>query len=416
MIRQVRSGTRAPRVGLFGILGSGNLGNDGSLDAVVNYIRREHPGASLGFLCMGPDLTSARYGAQSTHLQWYEPHAGTATGAHAAALKILGKLLDPLRTLAWVRRYDVVLVPGMGVLETTLPLRPWAFPYSLFWLGLTSRITGTRVALLSVGSNVVKTRLTRWLITSAARLADYRSFRDELSRDALREMGVDVGADKVYPDLAFALPTPLARPGTGAVGIGIMAYYGGNDDRKRAKELHRAYLETMTQFVCWLIDAGRQVRLYSGDKTDEPVVAQILDDIQRVRPGVGATQVVAESTSTLHELLQRMADVDTVVASRYHNVICALKLGKPTVSIGYASKHEALMARMGLADFCHSADTVDFDRLIEQFTALEAAKEDLAATIADRNRNQSRLLDEQFDALSLFMSPRPREGAVPDRA
>src|SRR2546423_377011 len=102
----------APRIGFFGILGSGNLGNDGSLDAVVRYVRERHPDARIGFMCMGPDGVRERYGAPATSLQWYEPHAGTWTGAPAAALKILGKLLDPFRTLAWLRNYDVVIVPG----------------------------------------------------------------------------------------------------------------------------------------------------------------------------------------------------------------------------------------------------------------------------------------------------------------
>ena len=52
----------SPRVGFFGILGSGNLGNDGSLDAVVGYLRERHPDARLGFFCMGPDELAARYG------------------------------------------------------------------------------------------------------------------------------------------------------------------------------------------------------------------------------------------------------------------------------------------------------------------------------------------------------------------
>ena len=114
-------------MGLFGILGSGNLGNDGSLEAVVSYLRRLDPDFQLGFFCMGPDDVAARYCASAKSLQWYEPHAGNATGLHAAGLKVLGKLLDPFRTLAWVRHYDVVIVPGMGALEAILPLRPWAF-------------------------------------------------------------------------------------------------------------------------------------------------------------------------------------------------------------------------------------------------------------------------------------------------
>lgn len=35
------------RVGVFGLLGSGNLGNDGSLEAVLGYLRTEHPDAPV---------------------------------------------------------------------------------------------------------------------------------------------------------------------------------------------------------------------------------------------------------------------------------------------------------------------------------------------------------------------------------
>jgi len=45
----------------------------------------------------------------------------------------------------------------------------------------------------------------------------------------MRAMGVDTSADQVYPDLAFSLPTPAAGGKPGTVGVGVMAYYGGND-------------------------------------------------------------------------------------------------------------------------------------------------------------------------------------------
>lgn len=385
------------RVGFCGILGSGNLGNDGSLDAVISYLRDRHPDASLGFFCMGPEQVTARYGAPATPLQWYEPHAGTATGARAAALKVVGRLLDPLRTFAWVRHYDVVIVPGMGVLEATLPLRPWAFPYSLCCLGVAARLTGTKVALVSVGSNVVRKRASRWMITRAARLAHYRSFRDAKSRDAMREMGVDVRADEVYPDLTFALPNPVVPPATGAVGVGLMAFYGGNDDRARADEIHRSYVATMKRFVQWLVDRGRRVRLFTGDLADEPVLEEILADVNR--PDL----VTAEPAVTLHDLMAQMAGVDTVVATRYHNVLCALKLGKPTVSISYAAKNDVVMREMGLGDFCQSASSVDFDRLVSQFTELEKRREQFVDTVIEQNRENVRRLDQQFAALSALL-------------
>jgi polysaccharide pyruvyl transferase WcaK-like protein len=386
------------RVGLFGILGSGNLGNDGSLEAVVSYLRRLDPDVQLRFFCMGPKQVAARYGATAESLQWYEAHAGNATGLYAAGLKVLGKVLDPFRTLAWVRNSDVVIVPGMGVLEATLPLRPWAFPYSLFWLGVTARLTGTRVALVSVGSNVVQARATRWFITRAARLADYRSFRDDLSRNSMCEMGVDVTADRVYPDLAFALPNPPVSGPTGTVGVGLMAYRGSNDDRANGDQLHRHYVDTMTRFVHWLLDGGRKVRLHTTDQEDKPILQVVLDNVRKQR--TDDPDIEAEPVSTLPELMRRIATVDTVVGSRYHNVLCAVKLSKPTLSIGYAAKHDVLMRDMGLGDFCEPARSIDLDRLIMKFEALERDRDGLVTRLDERNAEKARLLDEQFAALS----------------
>ncbi|PXY32078.1 polysaccharide pyruvyl transferase family protein [Prauserella muralis] len=390
------------RIGFFGLLGSGNLGNDGSLDAVVGYLRERHPEARLDFLCMGPERVRQRYGTPATPLHWYDAQPGTAAGVLAAPRKLLGKLLDPFRTLAWVRRQDVVIVPGMGVLEATLPLRPWGFPYALFFLAVAARLTGAKVALISVGASTIRDPATRWLVTSAARLATYRSYRDELSRQAMREMGVDVSRDPVYPDLAFALPVPPATPETGAVGVGVMAYYGGNDDRARAERLHRAYVETMRRFVRTLADGGRSVRLFTGDEVDERVVAEIL-----ATPGLDTSRVTAERPADLAALLTRMNEVDTVVATRYHNVLSALKLGKPTLSLGYAAKNDVLMAGMGLGEFCQPARSVDFDRLLEQFTKLESRREELTATLARRNREQTERLAEQFALLSKTLLEAP---------
>jgi polysaccharide pyruvyl transferase WcaK-like protein len=83
-------------------------------------------------------------------------------------------------------------------------VRSWQFPYDLFVLCAAGRIFRTKVALVSAGASVPSERRTRWLFTAAGRLAFYRSYRDTLSRDAMRQQGVDTTGDHVYPDLAFA--------------------------------------------------------------------------------------------------------------------------------------------------------------------------------------------------------------------
>ena len=42
-----------PRVGLFGILGAGNSGNDASLETVLAYLREAHPERRRGRVVRG---------------------------------------------------------------------------------------------------------------------------------------------------------------------------------------------------------------------------------------------------------------------------------------------------------------------------------------------------------------------------
>ena len=385
------------KIGFFGILGSGNLGNDGSLEAVVAYVRRAYPDVRLDFLAMGPEELTARYDAPATHLQWYEPHAGDATGLRAAALKVLGKLLDPYRTWKWVRKQDVVIVPGMGVLEATLPIRPWALPYSLLWLGITARLTGAKVALVSVGADYVNKRGTRWVVSRAARLAHYRSFRDEHSREALGRMGVDVRDDHVFPDLAFALPAPEPRPSTGAVGVGLMEFHGNNDDRDRADRINAAYLGTVKRFVRLMVDEGRPVRLFIGDVADLDVPGEVIADARAHRPDADVT---TRPLKSLGDLMDQMAAVDTVVATRYHNVLCSLKSAKPTVSFGYARKSDVLMSLLGVDEFCLSAREPDFDRLVALFRRLEENRGEVVKIVTRRSEEMAARVEDQFTELS----------------
>ena len=52
----------APRVGLFGLVGSGNLGNDVSMESVLRYLRTDHPEAVVDAMCKGPEKITRRYG------------------------------------------------------------------------------------------------------------------------------------------------------------------------------------------------------------------------------------------------------------------------------------------------------------------------------------------------------------------
>ena len=157
----------------------------------------------------GVESVTDRYGIPAIPLFWYQKYPHAVSGIPATPLKLLGKGIDAFRTVAWVRRHDAVIVPGMGVLEASLPLPTWGFPYAMFLLGGSSRLFGTKVALVSVGAGAINQPLTRWLFNMAARFAFYRSYRNTGSRDAMRQRGLDTARD---PYLSRPRVCP---PGTG---------------------------------------------------------------------------------------------------------------------------------------------------------------------------------------------------------
>ena len=388
------------------------------METVLAYLRTTHPEAVVDAMCGGPELVRTRYGIDGAPIFWYQRFEQRKTAVPPVLLKMLGKVIDTFRTARWVRRHDAVIVPGAGALETTLPVRAWGFPYALFVLTLSGKVFGTKVALVSVGADEIGKRVTRWLSNSTARLAAYRSYRDSFSRDRMRERGIDTSADRVYPDLAFGVPTPPYTPGDPqVVGLGVMAYHGGNDDRKRADQVYSTYTEGLTRFTRWLIDSGHQVRLFCGDaKFDGKIAEQIVVDVRRDLPGLDESWITVAPTSTYAELMRAMAPCGIVVATRYHNVICALKLCRPTISMGYSRQFIALMDNMGLADFIQPVGSLDLDRLIGLVKEIENRQAELRQQMAARNTASLQSLDDQFAVLSALLFPGSKPATAQPRA
>lgn len=400
----------APAVGLFGLLGSGNLGNQASAEAMLAYLQRAHPDAEVDAMSTGPQWVRDNYGIPAVPFFWQERHGPRPVGLLP---KIVGKFADPLRIVRWVRRHDMIIVPGMGVLEASLPMRPYGIPLTMFVLAAAGRFFGVKIALVSVGTSVVTHRATRWLFVAAARMAHYRSFRDEYSKTAMHVQGLDTRRDRVFPDLVFSREIPLFNPGDAqVVALGVMDYHGGDDDRARAGELHSAYLEEMARFVVWLLGRGYQVRLLGGDSScDYTAVADIITRLCRVLPtGQVAEAVTVPSFTSYAEMLEEMNRAGTVVATRFHNVIGGLLLGKPTIAVGYSRKFADLMADTGLPEFVRSADDIDAGWLEDRFRQAQARKGELSELIVKRNAARAAAVDGQFAELSTLLATAGKAG------
>lgn len=382
---------RAPgRIGLFGVLGAGNLGNDGSMEAVLRHLRLAYPHLSVDAIGVEPEVLRARYGlrADPLHRMRWRGRSKRRSVVLTAVMVGAQTITDGWGIARWVACHDVVIVPGMGALESSLPVRPWQAPWCMFMMSAAGRARGVTTAFVATGATPVGSPATRWLLTTSARWATSRSFRDEASRSHLERSGVDVAQDLVLPDLVHALPTPaLVAPDAGLIGVGVMDWWGSAEDREVAAELHDRYERELRRFVRWLVDHGYRVRLLTSDDDDVPLARRMMEDFRRTR-GLRSTgdAVMYDRPRDIEELMRQVAGTQAVVASRFHVVLSGLKCARPTLALAYSGKHVALLDQFGCPEASLSAYEADCEKIVHAFEELVSHESSLSARLGNRSR------------------------------
>ncbi|MGI3780725.1 MAG: polysaccharide pyruvyl transferase family protein [Janthinobacterium lividum] len=385
----------ARRVALYGYLASGNLGNDASLETVLAWFASAHPDVELCAVTIAPDGLTQRYGIPATPLAWAAPAWVPSPGG-----KVLGRLVDALRSLRLAGRVDAVVVPGMGVLEETIGVRPWGLPLWLFLTALACRARGRSFVLLDVGADRCVSRASRWLQVATARLATHVSVRDQRSADSLVANGAEAPL-AVVPDLAFAHPaTAGPSPEPGLLVVGVMAYYGVADDPVAGAAVRARYVDVLSAALARLLDDGSRIVLVVGDQVDLDVAHQVERAVRTLRPTTPVDAVTLRPTTTFAELTLQMARAEVVVASRFHNLVCALRLTRPTVSVGYAVKASDLMRAAGLADAVQEIDQLDADALVAQVRTARRDGAVISAALRETTRPWAGQVGELLDRLA----------------
>jgi polysaccharide pyruvyl transferase WcaK-like protein len=360
------------KIGLLGQFGSGNSGNDGSLEAMLAFLRRARPDASLLCICSNPAKIGERFALDVLSFRGGKPFAAPLLRLLDAKLwRVPGRIFILISILQKISGVDVMLIPGTGILDD-FQERPFGWPFIIYWWCLAARLRGTRIAFVSIGAGPIRSTLSRWFLRSAARMAEYRSYRDDYSLRYVQGLGIDVSGDHRFPDIAFGLHEPARtvmpqhprKPA--AIGIGVMQYRGWERDHAGAGAIYRTYVDKISTVVRRLLVDGHNVRLFMGDVADELALEDIRKTLASQQAGWESSQFSVTRTGSLHEVMDELAKVDIAIVSRYHNLLCALKLDRPVLSLGYAEKNDQLMTEFGLKSFCQHIETFDVDTLLRQ--------------------------------------------------
>jgi polysaccharide pyruvyl transferase WcaK-like protein len=342
-------------------------------------------------------------------------------------LRTLRRLAIDLRdwghALDVARQTDALLMCGTGML-TDCGEGAFGLPYDLFkWslVALVAKVCRCQLAFVSVGVEPIRHPLARFFIGAALRLANYRSYRDRQSVEYLTRIGLARTGGHVYPDLAFSLPAPFAArasspgPRPLAVAVGVYDYRCRGQSGAADADAYTGYVEKMGAFVHWLLGRGCSVRIVIGDLAYDRRVLADLRSWLLVR-GMSLQDATFEDApaGSVSEVLEQLSGVDLVVASRFHNVLLALLLGKPVVSLSYNEKNEALMAEAGLSAYCQTLDALDLERLKQQFCDMERSAERLREEISSKVSVLRERLQEQYRTVFALVQG-DGEAARPER-
>jgi polysaccharide pyruvyl transferase WcaK-like protein len=423
------------RIALFGNFGSGNLGNEATLQAMLYNLRRHLPNAEIKCICPEPENTALQYNISAVPIRapfpiWKlvgvsnnddEPGGGssgtisaTATEPHRR-IRAFGKLralrmcaypfVDAYRWfkgIASLRNRNALIMTGTGMLSDFsaspfgLRASPFGLHYDIFRWAVIAKLCRCKLLFVSVGGGPIHHPLSKYFVKAALALAHYRSYRDASSKDHLEAIGVDVTNDAVYPDLAFSLPRAVPvnhDPGQQGivVGVGLMNYFG------RFETIYREYIQRLASFVVRLLERRYTVRILIGDFVCDQGLRRDLRTLLEERGcNYEDGSIIDEPAFSVDELLSQLASVDVVVSSRFHNLLLGLMLKKPVVAISYQEKFKALMDGVGLGDFCQDIEHIDVDDLIAKVISTQENAPGITSRIAPKTESYRAALDEQY--------------------
>lgn len=436
------------RIGLLTPYDGSNLGDATIQTAVIENFLRRAPALELFGITLDPEDTTRRHKIPAFPItglavssysetllrrrsaplaspgpQTYSPAPDRPAGGVRAALKAL-PLLGPglklllggarlLRRMAtevrqlWpslriVRTCDLLLVSGGGQLDEEFG-GPWGHPYALFRWALLAKLTGTRIAVASVGAQHLNRPLTRFFVKTALASAAYRSYRDPGSKRQVAGWHF-TEADLCVPDLAFSLRVPVApparRPGEAAiVGVSPMIYGHAKHWPTKRHALYEGYSRRLAVFAHWLLDRGHTLLLFQSSGADRIAAADLKARLLELAgPGVTG-RILEPEVRTVDRFFREVAAADYVVASRLHGVLMSHMLGKPVLAISFDRKVDAHMESMAQTQYCVDIGRFETADLITRFTALEENAPADRETILERVRQFRSRLDTQYDAL-----------------
>jgi polysaccharide pyruvyl transferase WcaK-like protein len=441
------------KIGIFSHGGVKNLGDEALFAAVLQNVRARIPNVEIVGFTSNPEDTKERHGLESFPIRRLDGKArgeaqqGSAAGAEtqasslqtpapvpkgwkqilksvpgvAAAVRGVRSALHVLRNAllepkflwsSWrnLRGVEILLIAGSQQLNDIYGA--WEFPFTLYKWSVLARLTGTKVAILSVGAGPLSSKMSRFFIRRVLRMSSYRSYRDVISSRLVESIGVK-GPNPVYPDLVYSMRLPVPRPVSASakavvVGVNPVPFYDGRYWATPNPERYADYVRKLAKFTEWLDQNGYSTLFFPTQTRADTLTIQ---DIRSELNGTAGSLRILQGNpiQSIDDLLSEIARADLVIANRYHGILLSLALNKPVLGVAYHAKSRELLEQAGQGDYVLNVADFRTEDLIEKIKAMHANAAQIKKEIASRIAPLHEALEEQYDQVFSLI------GVVPSR-
>jgi polysaccharide pyruvyl transferase WcaK-like protein len=327
----------------------------------------------------------------------------------ALGRRVLRELSHSFGGYRFLRTQDLVIVSGGGQLDDEWG-GPWGHPFTLFKWAVLARIARVPFTIASVGACKITSITSRFFLSAALRMAQYRSYRDQRSRKLAARLMQRTAGDTIVPDLAFSLPSSQLPPPPGIraiaqgrtiVAISPIAFAKPQKWPHQDRALYERYLRQMTRVVSQLLERGYfLVMVWSSLGDDESVIPELLACLDDQSREMLAQQMHIPRIRTWKHLVASLRDVDFLIASRLHSAILGFVTQTPTIAISFDPKVDWVMEDLGQTEYLLQIRDFTAENVVEALDHIQLHRNLVVEQIRLYQHRILSVSARQYDALA----------------
>lgn len=284
------------KVVLSGYFGFDNFGDEAILYVLSDKLKSF--GHSVTVLSSNPEKTTKIY--------------------HTASVKNF----DIIKLIKTIFRSDILFSGGGSLLQDVTSFKS-LFYYSLvIFIALCFR---KKVVIFAQGIGPLNKSLSKFLVKNLLKHVTYISVRDENSLELLKSWNINA---ELVNDPVFSLPVPQ-RNLSGKVGVQLRDFSTMND--LLLKKLAQSVVKEFSY---------KKIEIFVFQKSlDEAVCTKFFDILNSLNPNLDSEII---TNLNRKDMIDRISDLEYMIAMRFHALIIALKAGVKSMGINYDIKVEKL--------------------------------------------------------------------------